>query len=65
MEYKGQYIVNINSKRIHDVLHSTKRCKLSIMQQDNAVFFDNLDDALNYPNKMTPRTSKCQFCFKE
>lgn len=65
MEYKGRYLVNANTKRIHDVLHKTSRCKLDSMQQINAIFFDSLEDALNYPNKITPRSVRCKFCLKE
>lgn len=64
MEYKGRYLVNIRTKRIHDVSVNNPRCKLNLMQQENAVFYDNLEDALNYPNKITPRTEKCKFCLK-
>lgn len=38
MEYKGRYLVNANTKRIHDVLNRTPRCKLDSMQQVNAIF---------------------------
>lgn len=64
VEYKGRYLVNIRTKRIHDVSVNKPQCKLSLMQQENAVFYDNLEDALNYPNKITPRAEKCKFCFK-
>jgi len=64
MEYKGRYLVNTNTKKIHDILNRTPRCKLDLMQQSNAVFFDVLEDALNYPNKITPKTEKCRFCLK-
>lgn len=65
MEYKGRYLVNVRTKRIHDVLNRKRGCKLDMMQQENAVFFDKLSDAENYPNPMTPRAQKCKFCFKE
>lgn len=65
MEYKGRYLVNIRTKRIHDVLNAKKACKLHMMQQVNAMFFDTLEDAENYPNKITPRTVKCKYCIKE
>ena len=65
MEYKGRYLVNIRTHRIHDVLNRTKRCKLDEMQQVNAVFFDTLKEAENYPNEIAPQTVKCKFCLKE
>ena len=64
MGNKGRYLVNIRTKAIHDTWNSTDRCKLNIMQQDNALFCDTLQQALEYPNKITPRTRKCKFCFK-
>ena len=51
MEYKGRYLVNVRTCRIHDVLNRTKRCKLDAMQQVNAVFFDTLEEAAIAHNK--------------
>ena len=62
MIYKGRYLVNIRTKRVHDLTVNNPRCKLSLMQQENALFFDDLQSALNYPNQITPRVSKCKFC---
>ena len=64
MKYKERYLVNIKTRKINDTLNVNPRCKLNIMQQENAMFFTHLEDAENYPNKITPRTSKCKFCFK-
>ena len=64
MEYKKRYLVNIKTKAIHDVPNATLRCKLNMMQQENALFCDTLEEALNYPNKVTPRTRTCKFCIK-
>lgn len=64
MEYKGRYLVNIRTCRIHDVLNRTKRCKLDTMQQVNAVFFDTLEEAEKHPNELAPLTRKCKFCLK-
>jgi len=64
VEYKGRYLVNVRTCRIHDVFNRTKRCKLDAMQQVNAVFFDTLEEAEKYPNEIAPRTVKCKFCFK-
>lgn len=64
MKYKGRFLVNVNSKVIHDTWNKTPRCKLDIMQQKNALFYDTLQEALEYPNKITPRTVKCKFCHK-
>lgn len=64
MEYKGRYLVNARTFRIHDVLNRTKGCKLEKIQQINAIFFDTLEEAEKYPNEITPRTVKCKYCFK-
>lgn len=65
MEYKGRYLVYIRTKTIHDTLNCVPRCKLNMMQQENALFYNTLQEALEYPNKITPRTKKCKFCLKE
>ena len=65
MEYKKRYLVNIRTKNIHDTLNIKPRCKVNMMKQDNALFYDTLQEALEYPNKITPKTSKCKFCFNE
>lgn len=64
MEYKKQYLVNVKTKTIHDTLNSRAGCKLNMMQQENAFFCDTLEEALNYPNKLTPRGKPCKFCIK-
>ena len=63
MKYKKRYLVNIRTKIIHDTLNIKPRCKVNMMKQDNALFCDTLQEALEYPNKITPKTSKCPFCF--
>lgn len=65
MEYRGKYLVNARTHRIHDVLNRTKQCKLDTMQQVNAVFFNTLEEAEKYPNEIASRTVKCKFCFKD
>ena len=65
MDYKKRYLVNVRTKTIHDTLNATPRCKLKLMQQENAWFCDTLEEALNYPNKVTPRTKKCKFCIND
>ena len=64
MEYKKRYLVNIRTKTIHDIPNATPRCKLEQMQQKNAWFCDTLQEALNYPNAITPKTDTCKFCIK-
>ena len=56
MEFRKRFLVNVKTKAIHDVLNATHGCKLNMMQQENALFCDSLEEALNYPNKVTPRT---------
>lgn len=61
---KKRYLVNIRTKTIHDTWNTKPSCKLNRMQQKNAWFCDTLQEALNYPNEITPKTDRCKFCFK-
>jgi len=63
IEYKGRYIVNMRTYKIHDTCNTKKGCKLNKMQQSNAVFYNKLCEAKNYPNEITPKTETCKYCF--
>lgn len=62
MEYKGRYLVNIRTYTIHDTLNRKKGCKLDMMHQSNALFCDTIQEAEEYPNKITPKTKRCKYC---
>lgn len=65
MEYEKRYLVNINSKNIHDTENIQKGCQIGRMKESNALFCDTLQEALEYPNKDNPKTGKCKFCFND
>lgn len=65
MEYKKRYLVNITSKNIHDTENIQKECQIGRIKESNALFYDTLQEALEYPNKDNPKTSKCKFCFND
>lgn len=51
MEYKKRYLVNINSKNVHNTENSQKGCQIGRMKESNALFYDTLQEELEYPNK--------------
>ena len=59
-----KYLLNINSKRIHLSDSSDGRCKISEMREEYKVYFDTLQEAMNYPNKKNTLAKKCIFCLK-
>lgn len=59
-----RYILNTNSKRIHDLKYADGRCKIDDMNESYKISFDSLDDALNYPDKDNPLARQCTICIK-
>lgn len=61
-----KYLLNLNSKRIHLVGSNDGRCKLKLIREDNKLYFDNLNDAKNYPTPEHPIAKGCcVFCIHE
>lgn len=60
MEFKKRYLVNVNTKNIHDTENIQKGCHINRMKDSNAMFFDTLQEASEYP-----KTSKCKYCFND
>ena len=63
MEMK-KYLMNINSKKIHLSASTDGRCKIKEMREEYKVYFDTLQDAIDYPNKKNTLAKKCMFCLK-
>lgn len=59
---KKQYLLNTNSKKVHDTKRADKRCKLDLMKPECKVYFETLEAALSWPNAETPLAKKCRFC---
>lgn len=58
------YLLNTNSKRIHLSNSSDGRCRISLMRDENKVYFDKLEEALTYPSAEKPRGEPSAFCLK-
>lgn len=65
MEFEKRYLVNISTKNLHDTKNIKKGCQFSRMKESNALFYDTLEEALEYPNRDNPKTSKCKYCFND
>ena len=59
-----RYLLNTNSKKIHDLENSDGRCKISCMREEFKQFFDTLEEAMSFPSSEHPLAQKCSFCFK-
>ena len=59
-----RYLLNTNSKKIHDLENVKGSCRIKIMRKEYMQYFDSLEDALNYPNSEHPLAQKCSFCFE-
>lgn len=68
-DWKGKedakrYLLNTNSKKIHDLRNVKGNCKIKVMKKEYIQYFDSLEEALNYPSSEHPLAQKCSFCFK-
>ena len=61
---KKRYLLNTNSKKIHDLENVKGSCRIKIMRKEYMQYFDSLEDALNYPSSEHPLAQKCSFCFE-
>ena len=62
MAHQGRYVLNTNSKKIHDTSKKDKRCKLNLMKPECVKYFDSIEDAMKFPNSSTPLAKPCRFC---
>ena len=52
------YVLNSNSRTVHDLDSSDRRCRLSQIQEENRFEFDTLEEAMEY----LPHTACCPYC---
>lgn len=62
---KGRYLLNTNSKRIHDTAMLSKRCKVEVMREEYKQYFATLEEALAFPTREHPLAKLCAFCIGE
>ena len=48
MATEKRFLLNVNSKKIHDLERIDGRCKIKSMREDYMVYFDSLEEALGY-----------------
>ena len=61
-ESTKRYLLNTNSKKIHDLENIDGRCKISCMREEYKQFFDTLEEAMSFPSKVNPLGKTCKFC---
>lgn len=57
-----RFLLNTNSKKIHDLQNCTGQCRISLMREEYKHYFDTLEEACNYPNAEAPLAKRCKFC---
>ena len=57
-----QYLLNINSRKIHLSNTNDGRCKIKNMRKEYIIYFDTLNEALTYPSAEKPLAKECSFC---
>ena len=62
---QGRYLLNTNSKKIHDMNMISTRCRVNIMREEYKKYFATLEEALNFPTKEHPLAKPCVFCIVE
>lgn len=56
------YLLNINSRTIHNAASQDKRCRLAQMQECNKMLFSSYQEAMNYLPKGKKNPGPCSFC---
>lgn len=62
---QGRYLLNTNSKKIHDMNMISNRCRVNIMREEYKKYFATLEEALTFPTKEHPLAKPCAFCIGE
>lgn len=56
------YLLNINSRTIHNADSKDKRCRLAQIQECNKKWFFSYQEAMNYLPKGKRNPAPCSFC---
>lgn len=56
------YVVNINSRTIHNSKSTDGRCKLNLIRDEHKLRFENLEDLQKYTDKEIKPFKRCTFC---
>ena len=55
------YVLNSNSRTVHDLKSADGRCRLAKIKEENRFEFETLEEALDY----LPNVVRCRYCIKE
>jgi len=55
------YVLNSNSRTVHDLDSLDGRCRLSQLKEENRFEFETLEEALEY----LPNAVRCRYCIQE
>lgn len=61
---KGRFLLNTNSKKVHDLKYADGRCKIPDMKESFKNYFDTFQEAIEYPDKKHPLAEFCSICKK-
>ena len=61
---KLRYLLNINSRTVHDLQHADGRCKLKLIAEENVVRFKTIEEAMNYLPTGRKKCKRCAFCME-
>lgn len=57
-----KYLLNANSRTIHNAWSTNGRCKIALIQDSNRVYFDSFKEAMAYLPKGKKNPAPCTFC---
>lgn len=57
-----KYLLNINSRTIHNAASMNGRCKISLMREENKLVFCTYQEAKDYLPKGKKIPAPCAFC---
>ena len=56
------YLLNVNSRTIHNATSTDGRCRITLMQECNKKYFSSYQEAKNYLPKGKKTVGPCSFC---
>ena len=57
-----KYLLNINSRTIHNANSKNGRCKISMIAEGSRIYFDSFQEALTYLPNGKKSAAPCSFC---
>ena len=57
-----KYLLNVNTRTIHDAFSVNKQCRIHMMAAENRLIFSSFKEALTYLPEGKKPTKPCTFC---